>query len=72
MVNVFIQPFHAIWYFIMMNSAYVIFEKAPILALVFIVALSRGEKIVKQMFGLRGKKSIHSISDTFKFRVPKP
>lgn len=60
-VNMFIQPLHALLYAVFMVSAGIIAEKAPLLAVMFFMALSRGEKIVKGIFNARGMKSINSM-----------
>lgn len=64
MVNVFIQPLHAMLYMVFMYSAGEIAKVAPIFAILFFMGLSRGEKIVKDMFKMRGMKSINSMSET--------
>lgn len=65
-VNLFIQPLHALLYLVFMNTAGQIATVAPLLAVAFIMALSRGEKIVKGIFNLRGLQTIHSMGDTLK------
>ena len=67
MVNAFIQPIHAGLYLVFIVSANKIFEVAPFLAVIFFMALSRSEKIVKNIFNMRDKKSIHSMSEYVKF-----
>ena len=67
MVNAFIQPIHAGIYLVFIISANKIFEVAPFLAVIFFMALSRAEKIVKNIFNMRGKESIHSMSEYVKF-----
>lgn len=67
-VNIFIQPLHALLYLVFMFSAGQIAMQAPILAVAFLMALSRGEKIVKSIFNLRGLKSIHSMGDTLQLK----
>ena len=47
MVNVFIQPLHAMLYMVFMYSAGEIAKVAPIFAILFFMGLSRGEKICK-------------------------
>lgn len=42
-------------------SASEVIVRAPILAVVFFMGLSRGEKVVKEIFNARGMKSIHSM-----------
>lgn len=61
-VNAFIQPLHAAIYMVFMVSAAEIFTVAPLLAVIFFMALSRAEKIVKNILGMRKMTSIHSMS----------
>lgn len=67
-VNICIQPLHALLYMVFIYSAGAIAEAAPLIAIAFLMALSRGEKIVKGIFNLRGLNTIHSMSETFKLR----
>ena len=69
LVNVFIQPLHAILYLIFMSAAYEIVFLAPILAIAFLAGLSRGEKIVKELLHIRGLTSIHSMSETMGMKL---
>lgn len=61
LVNIFIQPLHAIIFVIFIFTANEIAEIAPVFAIMFIAALSRVEKIVKNIFNMRGLTSIHSL-----------
>ena len=61
-VNAFIQPLHAAIYMVFMVSAAEIFTVAPLLAVIFFMTLSRAEKIVKNILGMRKMTSIHSMS----------
>lgn len=61
-INAFIQPLHAAIYMVFMVSAAEIFTVAPLLAVIFFMALSRAEKIVKNILGMRKMTSIHSMS----------
>lgn len=61
MINIFIQPLHAMLYLVFFTTAGKIAELAPLLAILFLMALSRGEKIVKNIFSMRGLSSISSI-----------
>ena len=49
-VNVFIQPLHALLFVIFIGSVYGIIELAPLLAIIFLAALSRGEQLVRTIF----------------------
>lgn len=61
LVNIYIQPLHAMLYVVFIGSAGEIAKYAPVFAILFLSALSRGEKIVKNVFNLRGLNSINSI-----------
>ena len=50
LINVFVQPLHALLFVIFMYSVYGIMERAPILAIIFIAALSRGEQLFRTIF----------------------
>lgn len=66
--NLIIQPLHAFLYLVFMFVAEEIAIVAPVFAIIFLMALSRGEKIVKTIFNLRGRATIHSMSETFKLK----
>ena len=61
MINIFIQPLHYIVYSVFIASAGAIATAAPLLAVIFFFGLSRAEKVIKNIFGMRGAKSIHSL-----------
>ena len=61
-INAFIQPLHAAIYIVFIASAREIFTVAPLLAVIFFAALSRTERIVKNILGMRKMSSIHSMS----------
>ena len=63
MVNIFIQPLHALIFVIFIETANNIANIAPILALLFFAALMRAEKIIKTIFDMRGLVSIHSLGE---------
>lgn len=67
MVNIYIQPLHAMLYIVFIISATEIAKVAPLFAIIFLAALSRGEKIVKNIFNIRGMTSINSLG-TIKVR----
>ena len=50
MINVFVQPLHAVLFLIFMYSIYGIMERAPLLAIIFLAALSRGEQLFRTIF----------------------
>lgn len=60
-VNMFIQPLHALLYVVFIVSASEIASRAPLLAALFFMGLSRGEKVMKEIFEARGMKSINSM-----------
>ena len=61
LVNIFIQPIHAILYIVFIVSAGEIAKVAPLLAIFFFAGISRGEKIVKDIFNIRNMQTIKSI-----------
>ena len=69
MVNVFIQPLHAMLYLVFMTTAFQIAYIAPILAVLFLSALSQGEKIVRKLLNIDGLTSIKTMSETAGFRL---
>lgn len=60
--NAFLMPLHAAIYMVFILSANEIFKVAPFLAVIFFASLSRAEKIVKNILGMRKKSSIHSMA----------
>ena len=71
MVNIFIQPIHIIIFEIFIMVANNIANTAPIIAIAFLFALSRVEKIIKTVFNMRGMTSIHSIGHFLPWRKRK-
>ena len=61
LINIFIQPIHLVIYSLFITTAGAIATVAPLLAAIFLIGLSRGEKIVKNIFGIRGAQSISSL-----------
>lgn len=61
LINIFIQPLHLLIYTVFIAAAGAIATAAPLLAAIFLVGLSRGEKIVKNVLGIRGASSISSL-----------
>lgn len=59
--NIMIQPLQAILYLIFVFSANEIAQKAPIVGVIFLLSLTRAEKIVKTIFNLRGLASINTM-----------
>ena len=64
----FTQPLHAGLYLVFINTAYEIFEVAPLLAVLFFAMLSRSEKMFRNLFGMKGRASQKAMSETFKFK----
>ena len=68
LVNVFIQPIHVIIFEIFVVVAGNIANVAPIIAIAFLFALARVEKIIKTVFNMRGLTSIHSIGHFLRWK----
>ncbi|MBR3132986.1 MAG: hypothetical protein IKG42_02765 [Clostridia bacterium] len=64
--NMFIQPLHALIYMVFIVSANAIFEIAPILSLIIFVMLSRAEKVMKNIFGLKKMASMRDMHEMMK------
>ena len=61
LVNIFVQPLHALLFLIFMYSIYGIMERAPILAIIFLAALSRGEKLFRTIFKVERTTSLRHL-----------
>lgn len=61
LVSIFIQPIHLIIYSVVIVCAGAIIEVAPVLAILFFIGLSRAEKVVKNVLGIRDQKSLSSL-----------
>lgn len=61
MMNILIQPLQAILYLIFVFSANAIAVEAPIVGIIFILSLTRAEKIVKTIFNMRGLVSMNTM-----------
>lgn len=61
LINIFIQPIHLIIYSVIIVCAKEIIILAPVLAILFFVGLSRAEKVVKNVLGIRDRRSISSL-----------
>ncbi|MCI8965096.1 MAG: hypothetical protein HFJ43_01875 [Clostridia bacterium] len=64
----FTQPIHAGIYVVFINTAYEIFKVAPLLAVLFFASLSRAEKMIRNLLGMKGRASHGGLGDTFKFK----
>lgn len=62
-INVFIQPIHAIIYLVFMYTAGEIAKHSMIVALVFLLALTKVEKIVLFLFNLRNVTSLKPVDE---------
>ena len=63
---VFVQPLHAIVYLVFMFMAGAIVEYAPLLALVFMLSLTRVEHVVKKIFDLNKGIALGGLGDMLK------
>ena len=61
LVNVLIQPLHAILYLIFVFSANAIASEAPIVGIAFMFAMTQGERMVKRVFNIEGLTSIRGV-----------
>ena len=64
----FTQPIHAGLYVVFINTSYEIFKVAPLLAVLFFATLSRAERMVRNLLGMKGRASHGGLGDTFQFR----
>ena len=62
-LNVLIQPLHAALYMIFMTIASNIVQEAPILAVVFLGALSRGERVLRNILRVKNSATVQSMED---------
>ena len=60
-VNMLIQPLQAFIYLIFAFSANEIAKASPIVGIIFLLSLTRAEKIVKTIFNLRNMVSISTM-----------
>lgn len=56
MITIFIQPIHLIIYIVFIYSAGEIAKEAPIIGLIFIIALDNSEKIIKNALKIKGNQ----------------
>ena len=56
MITIFIQPIHLIIYIVFIYSAGEIAKEAPIIGLIFIIALDNSEKIIKNALKIKGRQ----------------
>ena len=62
-INVFIQPIHAFIYLAFMFTAGEIANKSLIVAMIFMLFMTKVEKIILQLFNLKNVVSIKSVDD---------
>ena len=67
-LNIFMQPLHAVLYMIFMTIASNIVKEAPILAVIFLGALSRGERVLRNILNVKNGTTVQSMSDNLKFK----
>ncbi len=60
--NILIQPLHALIYIIFVLTANNIAEEAPIIAVVFFLAMGTVEKMVKVIFNMSALRGIHDVN----------
>ena len=61
LINIVVQPIHAAIYIIFVFTAGVIAEKAPFVAMIFLLTLGRIENIVRNIFGLTDSLTMRRI-----------
>lgn len=62
-LNVLIQPLHALLYMVFMSMACNIVKDVPILAVIFLSALSRGERVIRNIFRIKNSITVESMKD---------
>lgn len=66
LINMFVQPIHCFTYMVFMYMANNIAQTAPIVAIIFLISLSKAEKIVISILGLSGVTMKH-VGDEMNF-----
>ncbi len=67
-MNVLIQPLHAIIYLVFVVSANSIATKSPIIALAFFMAMGTVEKMVKVVFNVKDTATLKGLGDVHLFK----
>lgn len=62
-MNIFIQPIHAIVYIVFMFTASEIASRSILVALMFLLALTKIEKIILHLFNLRNVASLKPVDE---------
>lgn len=65
-LNVVMQPIHAVVYSIFMVIAANIMESAPLMAVIFFAALSRTERVIRNMLSIKKSNTVQGMDDNFK------
>ena len=65
-INIAIQPIHAAIYLVFVFTAGSIAEKAPFVAMVFLLSLGRVENLVRNVFGITDSISMKNFDDELK------
>lgn len=65
-INLMIQPLHAILYTIFMTIASNIMLEAPLLAVIFLSALTRGERVLRNILRVQNTETVQSMEDQVK------
>ena len=63
-----IQPLHALLYTIFMVIASNIMGEAPLLAVIFLATLSRGERVLRNILRIKNTETVQSMNDQMKFK----
>lgn len=63
-LNIFIQPIHAVLYMVFMSIASNIIEASPILAVIFLSTMSRGERVIRNIINVKNSNTVQSMSDS--------
>ena len=61
MMEIFVQPIQLVIYIIFVYSASEIAKTAPIIGIIFIIALDNGEKIIRKALKIEGGPQLKDI-----------
>lgn len=62
--NLFVQPIHCFTYLVFMFTANDIAKKAPLVGIIFLLSLTKAEKIVKKLLNV-SSKTVDNVGDKF-------
>ena len=65
-LNVFIQPLHAVIYLVFIFSANAIATSSPLLALALLFAMGQAERMVKVIFDMKGSVTLRGVNKFMK------